>query len=298
MCLEQSSVPAMKTRPSGNDETYPRILSKRDEEILETVHFYRYMTALDVAYRLFSPASLVHVRRLLATLCGGRDGATDQYLYRFQLPQISPGRTEKIFTLGCRGREFLATEIGLPAEWYFRPEKVRNLSYSKLLHNLVLTRLLVAAAHFCRGHPEYRLAETRICYELGKAPAYTKPHTNGQSETQTVVPDAWLKFEELADGGHAHWTPVLLEIDRGTEYQQKFKQHVRSRIEFIQSGAYRETFGIEAVTIAYATTGQSAAYRERRRQTMCTWTQEVLTELHKETWAGIFRFTSVSHETL
>jgi hypothetical protein len=26
---------------------------------------------------------------------------------------------------------------------------------------------------------------------------------------------------------------------------------------------------------------------------MCKWTQEVLADLHKENWAGIFRFTSI-----
>jgi hypothetical protein len=33
----------------------PFILTPRIEEILRTVHFYRYMTALDITYLLFSP---------------------------------------------------------------------------------------------------------------------------------------------------------------------------------------------------------------------------------------------------
>jgi hypothetical protein len=85
-----------------------------------------------------------------------------------------------------------------------------------------------------------------------------------------------------------------LEIDRGTEYQQKFKQHVRARIEFIRSGKYIELFGTEAVTVAYLTTGERPEYRETRRKAMCGWTQEVLVEQKREKWTSVFRFCALS----
>jgi hypothetical protein len=55
-------------------------------------------------------------------------------------------------------------------------------------------------------------------------------------------------------------------------------------------GRWPKSSGTQAVIIAYATTGQTPEYRETRRATMCTWTMEVLEELEKENWAGIFRF--------
>ena len=100
-------------------------------------------------------------------------------------------------------------------------------------------------------------------------------------------------FEKLQDGKHEKWLPVLLEIDRGTQDQAKFRERVKSRIEFIRSGAYRELFETEAVTIAYATTGETPEYRETRRRAMCTWTREVLKKLQKEKWASVFRFNSL-----
>ena len=72
----------------------------------------------------------------------------------------------------------------------------------------------------------------------------------------------------------------------------------RACIEFIRSGDYARVFGTPAVIIAYATTGQIAAYRETRARTMAAWTREVLAELKMERWAGIFRFTSVVFDTL
>jgi hypothetical protein len=195
-----------------------------------------------------------------------------------------------VFTLGSRGRDFLAQELGLPVSWYFRPEKVRSLSFRQVAHSLFLTRFLVAAEMWSKAEPDYDLSQTRISYQLARAPASVAIGEKAEKETVTVIPDAWLLFEKLQNGRHARWYPVLLEVDRGTEYQQKFKQHIRSRIEFIRSGAYKEMFGVEWVTIAYVTTGETAAYRETRRRTMCSWAWEVLREQQREEWASIFRF--------
>lgn len=275
-----------------------RILTRRGEEILRTIHFYRYMTALDVAYRLFSPASLVYARKLLSGLAGGADEQPNHYLYRFQLPRISPGNTEKIYTLGSRGRDFLAHEAGLPVDWYFRPEKVKHLSFGHVVHHLTLTRFLVAAHAWSEKHPDFRIDKTRISYELAPAPPRVKLTSGRKTDTLPVVPDAWLLFEQLQEGQHVHWAPVLLEIDRGTEYQQKFKRQVRARIEFIRSGAYQELFGEQAVIVAYATTGNAASYRESRRAAMATWTKEVLSEAGLERWASVFRFCGFVYDAL
>jgi hypothetical protein len=168
---------------------------------------------------------------------------------------------------------------------------VRHLSFSRVAHALALTRLLVAAKAWTAKQQEFRLAETRISYELGREPATVELGEGREREAIRVIPDAWLLFEQLRDGRHLHWLPVLLEIDRGTEYQRRFKQHVRSRLEFIRRGGpYSRLFGHEAVTVAYVTTGERPAYRETRRLAMCEWTKEVLSELRMEKWVSVFRF--------
>jgi hypothetical protein len=289
-------VPAVQ-RPRGKPK--PVILTERIEELLKTIHLYRYMTALDVAHRLYSPASITYVRGLLASLCGGEDCKPNQYLYRFSLPTTSVGTKEKIYTLGSRGRDFLAREVGLPVDWYFRPHKVRHLSYGQLLHHLILTRFLVAASCWADKAENFRLAQTRTSYELSRqAPTVALAEERGK-ELRKVIPDAWLLLEKLKDGAHACFFPILLEIDRGMEYQHKFKEHVRARIAFVkQGGAYTQLFGQSAVTIAYVTTGQRPEYRESRRAAMCAWTQEVLAELNKERWAAVFRFHSLALEDI
>ena len=250
-----------------------------EEEILRTMSTYRYMTALDVAHCLFSAKSLTHVRSILSRLSGGKDYQERQCLYRFPLPSAKAGNRERIFTLGASGRE-VVEGLGIPVEWYYRPSKTGRLSGSHLAHQLLLTRFVLCACRFTNQHPEYSLVEVQLCYTLEKL----VPKRGGE----TVVPDAWLHFAR--DDGRKF--PVLVEIDRGTEYQERFKNHVRARIEFIRSGDYARVFGTPAVIIAYATTGQVPEYAETRRKTMCAWTMEVLRELKIESWAGIFRFTS------
>jgi hypothetical protein len=274
----------MKTKRAAKTQALLPV-TPTEEEILKIMSTYRYMTALDVAHCLFSPKSLTHVRSILTRLAGGDDGKERECLYRFPLPSAKAGNRERIFTLGAAGREVVES-LGIPVDWYYRPSKTGRLSGSHLAHQLLLTRFVVCACRFTNQHPDYSLADVRLCYELEKRV--------GKREGEAVVPDAWLLFER--DGKKF---PVLVEIDRGTEYQERFKNHVRGRIEFIRSGDYARVFGTPAVIIAYATTGQVQEHAETRRRTMCTWTMEVLRELEIESWAGIFRFTSaVVYKTL
>ena len=120
--------------------------------------------------------------------------------------------------------------------WYFRPYKLKHLSYSTVLHNLIFTSFLVAA-QITDG---VKVSEVQLCYELAKAPGrvdLSSPAGGKEKKvTVPVIPDAWMDFERVQDGKSF---PVILEIDRGMEYSRKFKQHVRSRIAFIEAGNTR-----------------------------------------------------------
>jgi hypothetical protein len=278
----------MKAKRVPKARTQDQPLTPTDEDILKTISTYRYMTALDVAYSLFSPKSLTHVRTLLSTLAGGEDSQEGNFLYRFSFPAAKPGNRERVFTLGAAGRE-LVKSLDIPVDWYYRPSKVGRLSHSHLLHQLLLTRFVVCACHWVSKHPDFTLADVRLCYELERRLAVPA------GEVPSVVPDAWLLFERVSDRARF---PVLLEVDRGSEYQERFKNHVRGRLEFIRGGNYERVFQSPAVIICYVTTGQIESYRETRVKTMAAWTREVLAELKMERWAGIFRFTSVVFKTL
>jgi hypothetical protein len=58
----------------------PQILTQKHVQILRAVHFYRFMTALDVATYVYTQTQLGKVRNVLAQLCGGADFQERQYL--------------------------------------------------------------------------------------------------------------------------------------------------------------------------------------------------------------------------
>jgi hypothetical protein len=275
-----------KTRPK------PLILSGRDEKILLAIYQYRYMTALDVAWLLFKPTSHTHVREILSALAGGEDLCTQTYLCRFGLPGV--GNALRVFTLGGKGRRVLA-ERGFPMNWYFRPYKVGQLSTRHTQHNLILTRFLVALNVWIRSQQDFRLSRIRFGHELSGTPPRVTIASQGKAVTVPVIPDAWLLIERAINSNHI---PIFLEIDRGMEFQKRFKEHIRSRITFYEDGGYTRMFGSKSVMICYATTGQTPKHRETRRDTMRRWTREVLTELGKENWAGVFRFASSAYQEI
>ena len=84
------------------------------------------------------------------------------------MPKTEAGNPERIYALGRAGREFMESELGVRLSWKVRVEKGVHLGFSQLMHNLSLTRLLVAGQRQGRGIPELRVAEMKICYELGE----------------------------------------------------------------------------------------------------------------------------------
>src|SRR5436309_15775020 len=96
------------------------------------------------------------------------------------------------------------------------------------------------------------LGACRISYELSEEPPVVViKNREGRQERVKVVPDAWLRFDRT-DGKKL---PILWEIDRGREHQNRFRQHVASRVAFLDSGQYEQVFGQRGARIAYLTTG-------------------------------------------
>src|SRR4051812_24300692 len=172
----------------------PLLLTPRKEEILKVIYFYRFMTAVDVAYRVFRPSSLTHAREILTALSGGGDYIERQYLYRFQLGG-EKGNPERVYTLGSRGRDYLARDLGLPAVWYFRPNKVKHYSHAHVVHSLLVTRFLVAADWWGRSQPDIRLSAVRTSHELAETPGRVRlAGRGGRRDGGTGIPHARLCF--------------------------------------------------------------------------------------------------------
>jgi Replication-relaxation len=283
----------VKTVPDHKNLKKLLILTAPHEKILRATHFYRFLVAQDICRLYWSLSSLTYVRDLLAKL------AKHKYLYRFAHPSLSKGgAVENTYTLGCKGREYVERILGLPVDWYYRPHKIRHASYGAVLHNLILSRTLIAASLWAKKQPNFKLLKTRICHELAReAPAIQLTNGKGEREMVRVIADAYLLFQKLSDNKHdERFYQVLLEIDRGMEFQKRFKKAIQARLEFIKdSGAYRRLLGMEPnnVIIAYITTGDRPEYRESRRRAMSDWTMQVISQSDLNNLPCSFLFCSV-----
>jgi hypothetical protein len=257
----------------------------RHLELLEACWQYRLLTAGDFQ-RLLHVKSRSHVRKLLGDLCGGEGDAERGYLFRVPLPHARSGGTEQVYFLGSRGRSYLAREEGLPVAGYWRPGKARQFSYGHLIHDLTVNRFLIALRTWCNTQQDIHLAEVRTQYEL----AHTIPAQEGITK---VVPDAWVNAL-VQNGAQQEFAPLLIEVDRGTQWQHAFKQRLRSRLSFIRpKGTYERIFGTTSVTIVYVTTAGGG-----RRDTMRHWAAEVFTKEQREEYAEVFLFGNVEFEKL
>lgn len=98
-------------------------------------------------------------------------------------------------------------------DWHFRPHKVKGLSFGKIVHNLLLTRFLVAAKRWSEMEGSYNLLKVRTCYELGSMKDVgDELRTEKKGKSIAVVPDGWLLFERKKE---PQPTPTRRPKERG-----------------------------------------------------------------------------------
>jgi hypothetical protein len=112
---------------------------------------------------------------------------------------------------------------------------------------------------------------------------------SNREETKTIVPDAYIAFVYTSPSGKEEIIPVLWELDRGTEDQKFFRRRIRAYIVFLKSRAFKTLFGIENITVAFATTKNHNRIKQMRE-----WTQKELTVTTEPAWlADLFLFTAL-----
>ena len=83
--------------------------------------------------------------------------------------------------------------------------------------------------------------------------------------------------------------PVMWELDRGTEDQKFFRRRIRAYIVFLKSRAFKTLFGIENITVAFATTKNHNRIKQMRE-----WTRKELAVTNEPGWlANLFLFTAL-----
>src|SRR4051794_12778252 len=269
--------------------TGTRMITAPDEAILCALHRFSYLTSEQAGRLLYPKArdSARYVRERLRPL------VKDEYVLRLgALPKPSTGGAPFVFTLGRRGRQYLAT-CGIEVEPYYRPseeqEKARNNPY--MFHTLAAIDVLISAELLCRD--DDRLSCPRMLNERElkrKAVRVELPNREGASERRSkraVIPDGWFELEVAGDEVP---TSIALELDRGTEGPKHWRDKVAALVAWID-GPYNTLFATDNITVAVVTG------TDRRRDVMRLWTNAELNALQRGDLAGIFLFTSANPVT-
>jgi hypothetical protein len=153
------------------------------------------------------------------------------------------GRSPTLYILDRRGAEVLRSERGMEnLKWW---SSSKDLSPLFLEHTLAINDVLVAVIVACRQqgllledwHTEH---EIKADYDR----VNLKDPITGQRTSIAVVPDAVFAFV-AADRRHR----CLVEVDRGTEKLEDFKQKVRAYIAYHESGQYERRYGGKSLRV-------------------------------------------------
>jgi hypothetical protein len=245
----------------------PSELTGVDTLVLRAVNRFRYLTAAQLN-RVLWPNNIRdanrYAQRRLAAL------AKHECVHVLtDLPKPATGTAPKVHTLAWRGRKALL-QLGDTVPSYYRPSEVDESARNPMFmpHTLAVIDVLVAASRLTQDAAEIHLTQLLLERDLRRLRLQVPvPRVSDYERDRrvTVVPDAL--FSLLVDGTPQHF---LLELDRGTERQQVWRDKVAALTLWVASSASSTLLTSEYVTVMVVTTGR------RRREYLCRWTAHEL----------------------
>jgi hypothetical protein len=261
-----------------SNRAFNQHLGPADSQILAALGRFEYLTAAQLL-RLFykaSPANLTGVQRRLSRLF--RAG----YVERGEPERpLRGGSVAYVYCLSQQGRSIIKS-LGLPLPPRFRPSEWTRHPNGFWAHRLACSDFFLAAELLGRTHPTLSLE--RLVLERAFRRVRSSVVITGKR--RVVIPDGWLALREMA--GMRSWlSPILLELDRGTERRSAWREKVRALLAWIDE-PYEELLGVDAVTVAVLTTSG-----EQRARSLKAWTEEELTALGRTRHGDWFRIAGM-----
>jgi hypothetical protein len=209
----------------------------------------------------------------------------------YVLPLSHPSiRLPYMYALDRRGLNYLQGQ-GVDVREYFRPSQEEDSAKNFLFreHMLAISDILIHAMLFEREFTSFRISTMLHERSFKNHPIIATDTKSESVETKTLVPDAYLAFVYTNTLGKDDLLPVLVELDRGTEDQRFFRKRIRAYIVFLKSRTFKTTFGIDNITVAFATTKDYSRVRQMRE-----WAAKEFALTNEPGWlANLFLFTAL-----
>src|SRR5438270_13785225 len=209
----------------------------------------------------------------------------------YVLPLSHPSiRLPYMYALDRKGLNHLAAQ-GVDVREYFRPNQEEDSAKNFLFreHMLAISDILMHALLFVKSDTAYRIETMQHERVFKNTPIKATYTRNNREETKTIVPDAYIAFVYTSPSGKEETIPILWELDRGTEDQKFFRKRIRAYIVFLKSRSFKTLFGIDNITVAFATTKDHNRVRQMRE-----WTAKEFASTNEPDWlANLFLFTAL-----
>jgi hypothetical protein len=245
------------------------------EPLLQAIYQFHMLRAEQQCRLLgYSPRSEKRVQAL------DKDLVDHRYLQE-EWPPTRKLRSKYVYVLGEEGIAYLK-ERDYDISNSLRASQELGKDYAHITHLLELNDVLISAVLLKQHAP--------LCYlecfihdrELKRRPCTVTWH----GKKLDIIPDAFLDVRVSLPDGKKRRLPILLEHDRNSEFGEGFRKKVRGLIALVKSEAYKDRFGVNAITIAFTTfTGDQR--RDRMREVV---RQELGSDL--KTLGHLFVFTS------
>jgi hypothetical protein len=211
------------------------VLELRDVDIIEAVYRYRVLKQIHIQSLFFGSASGAKYRLERLYDSG--------YLERKPLPRlIGGGRQPILYILDKRGAEVLKSERGYEGlRWYPSSKDVTDLF---LEHTIAINDFMVSLGAACGKHSfeiESWQTENEIKADFDRVNVKV---SSGKHVSTPILPDAIFSFIAFNQRNRC-----FLEVDRGTEKVENFKNKIRAYIAYHESGKYEARYHATAMRV-------------------------------------------------
>ena len=236
------------TRPKN---PRPIRLTRRDKQILETIHAFDGMMSRKQIDRLFfaGKGRTQPRQRMQALFDHGYVNMPDaEEIHRVPLGEV-------IYWLDKKGAKLVAGLRGnVPSGFSWR----KKPRWSLLEHDLAVNDVRIAVREACQRSPLLTLEQWITDNAFRADPDTVKTRKNKMKNRQ-VIPDAFFSIhqESGARPGEAKQFSFLLEVDMATESNPRFvREKVRAGIAYLGGKMYRKRFGVSYGRYLVITSGE------------------------------------------
>lgn len=267
----------------------PFLFGLHHDNILKRAIFpYHLVTPQQVTQLLYSKGTIQTVKGYLTDMY--REKLVQRIVLATQI-----GKRPYAYFLGLKARKILKDE-GVTIDTSFELEELQSRSYGWIMHLLELNSFLIAAATLEKSIPAIQLTDWLHDFTLARNPPAAVKRDGTVAE---VKPDGFLHFVHtliLAGQEKTRHYRFLVELDRGSESEEKFRKKIRDYWIISEHGELHKRFQAKPtnrfIVIFPTTAGEKRV--ELMRHYARTELKALKADIREDSYANImFQFASI-----